>query len=165
MRTYYSLVHHTTCFDLTNQAGEKREKQSSQSMKEMLWWKGKSSKRVRRKRKSVRKNYIHLKKGVFLIQNNDLLILAPAKKAKFEKLGSFYINSNHSRKKLKQHTESFLNLDNCINANYYYESLCSHLVSQPKSNKIIKMLYPLCRRIYFQSLLVNYFPKIKPFTK
>ena len=30
--------------------------------------------------------------------------------------------------------EIFFNLDDCINANYNYESLCSRLVSQPKSN-------------------------------
>ena len=33
------------------------------------------------------------------------------------------------RKKLKQYKESFLNLDDCINANYNYESLRSRLVS------------------------------------
>ena len=42
---------------------------------------------------------------------------------------------NYSRQKLKQHKESFLNLDDCINANYTYESLRSFLVSQPNSNK------------------------------
>ena len=35
---------------------------------------------------------------------------------------------------LKQQTESFLNLHDCINANYSYESLRSYLVSQPTSN-------------------------------
>ena len=38
-------------------------------------------------------------------------------------------NNNHSSKKLNQHIESFLNLDDCINANYNYESLPSRLVS------------------------------------
>ena len=50
------------------------------------------------------------------------------------KIGSgelFNDSNNHSRKKLKQHKESFLNLDDCINANYNYESLHSRLVSQP----------------------------------
>ena len=39
---------------------------------------------------------------------------------------------------MKQHTERFLNLDDCINAYYNYESLYSHLVSQPNSNKYYK---------------------------
>ena len=38
-------------------------------------------------------------------------------------------------KKLKQDKESFLNLDDCFNTNYNYESLRSRLVSQPNSNK------------------------------
>ena len=63
------------------------------------------------------------------------------KKAKFEKLGSgelFNFNINHSSRKSKQNTESFLNFDNCIDANYNYESLRSRLVSQPNSNKNYK---------------------------
>ena len=36
---------------------------------------------------------------------------------------------NHGSKKLKQYTESFLNLDNHINDNYNHESLRSCLVS------------------------------------
>ena len=54
------------------------------------------------------------------------------------KLGSgklYDFNNNHSSNKLKQHKESFLNLDDYINANYNYEYLRSHLVSQPNSNK------------------------------
>ena len=43
--------------------------------------------------------------------------------------------NNHSSKKLKQHNESVLNLDDCIIANYNYESLRSRLVSQPKSTE------------------------------
>ena len=50
------------------------------------------------------------------------------------KLGLCFYN-NHSSKKLKQLTESALNLDDCFNANYNYESLRSHLVSQPNSYK------------------------------
>ena len=59
------------------------------------------------------------------------------------KLGSgklFNFNKKHSSKKLKQHVESFLNLDYCINANCNYESLCSRLVSKPNSNKNYKNL-------------------------
>ena len=55
------------------------------------------------------------------------------------KLGSgeiFHFKNNQSSKKLKEHKESFLNLDDCINANYNYKSLRFDLVSQPKSNKI-----------------------------
>ena len=44
-------------------------------------------------------------------------------------------NSNHSYKKLNQHTESFLKLDDYIYANYNYESLRYRLVSQTNSNK------------------------------
>ena len=47
-------------------------------------------------------------------------------------------NNNHSRKKLKQQKECFLNLDDYINANYNYESLHFYLASQPNSNKNYK---------------------------
>ena len=53
------------------------------------------------------------------------------------KLGSYellHFNSNHSSKTLKQHTESFSNLDDCFHANYNYESIRSRLVNQPNSN-------------------------------
>ena len=40
----------------------------------------------------------------------------------------YYFCNNHSRKKLKQYTESFLNLDDCINANHTYEFSRSLLV-------------------------------------
>ena len=61
-----------------------------------------------------------------------------SKEGEVSKLGLgelFSFNNNHSGKKSKQHTESFLNLDDCIYPNYYYESLHSHLVSLPNSNK------------------------------
>ena len=52
------------------------------------------------------------------------------------------MNNDHSRKKSKEHKESFLNLDDCINANYHYESLLSRLGNQPNSNKYNKDLNP-----------------------
>ena len=48
------------------------------------------------------------------------------------KIGSgelYNLNNNHSSKKSKQQKESFLNLDDYINANYNYESLSFRLVS------------------------------------
>ena len=41
-------------------------------------------------------------------------------------------------KKLNLNTERFLNLDDCINTNYNYESLCSCLVSHSNSNQNYK---------------------------
>ena len=41
----------------------------------------------------------------------------------------YHLDNYHSSKKSKQHTESFLNLDDCINDYYNYESLHSRLVS------------------------------------
>ena len=75
------------------------------------------------------------------------------------KLGSgkiFDVNNNHGKKKLKQHTESFLSLDDCINAKYNYESLRSCLISQSNSNKnYVKILNLLRRKMQFLSHLVN----------
>ena len=91
-----------------------------------------------KKKRSILRNFVHLRKRVFLILIRNLLAVAPAKKAKFENQAQapfFNFNNNHRRKKLKKHTESFLHLDNCINANDNYKSLCSRLVSQPNSNK------------------------------
>ena len=54
------------------------------------------------------------------------------------KLGSGELNNlttNHRRKNLKLHRENFLNLDDCINANYNYESLRSRIVSHLNSDK------------------------------
>ena len=45
---------------------------------------------------------------------------------------NFNLNLKHSRKKLKQQSETFLNLDDCINANYIYKSLPSCLETYPK---------------------------------
>ena len=59
------------------------------------------------------------------------------KKVRFEKVGSgelFNMNYNHSFK-LEQNTEYFFDLDGCTNANYNNESLHSHIVSHPNSNK------------------------------
>ena len=47
---------------------------------------------------------------------------------------NFNIHLKHSSKTLKQQSETFFNLADCINANYNYESLCSCLVSQSNSN-------------------------------
>ena len=66
------------------------------------------------------------------------------------KIGSsklFNDNNNHSRKKLKQHKESILNLDDCINANYNFESLRSRLVSQSNLKKLTKIWNLLHRKI------------------
>ena len=40
----------------------------------------------------------------------------------------------HSSKKIKLYTESFNNLDDCINSNFNYESTRSRLVSHHKKN-------------------------------
>ena len=53
----------------------------------------------------------------------------------WKKAQLFNFINDYGSKKLKQHKESFLNLDDCINPNYNYEFLCSRFVSQPKSNK------------------------------
>ena len=50
----------------------------------------------------------------------------------------FIWNLHCCRKKIKQHKESVLNLDDCINANYNYESLRSCFVSQSNSNNSCK---------------------------
>ena len=63
-----------------------------------------------------------------------------SKEGEVRKLGSgelCNLSNNRSNKKLKQHKESFLNLD----ANYNYESSRSRLVSQPKSNKNYYIFY------------------------
>ena len=53
--------------------------------------------------------------------------------------GDLYnLNNNQSGKILKQHTESLLNSYEFINANYNYDTLRSHLVSQPNSTKNYK---------------------------
>ena len=57
---------------------------------------------------------------------------------KLDSVELFRFNNNHSSEKVKEHTESFLNLDDCINANYNYESLRSRLVSHSNSNKNYK---------------------------
>ena len=44
------------------------------------------------------------------------------------------VNSKHSSKRLKKQPENFFNLDDCIDANFNYESLCPCLVSQSKSS-------------------------------
>ena len=43
-------------------------------------------------------------------------------------------SDNHSNKKIKCYTESFNNLDDCINSNFNYESMRSRLVSHHKKN-------------------------------
>ena len=44
-------------------------------------------------------------------------------------------NTKHSRKRIKLYSESFSNLDDCINSNFNYESMRSRLASHP--NKTI----------------------------
>ena len=59
--------------------------------------------------------------------------------------GKWYDNNNdHSWKKIKQYTGIFLNLDDCIDTNFNYESLRSRL---PNCKKIIETLYLLYRKI------------------
>ena len=43
-------------------------------------------------------------------------------------------DKNHSRKRIKLYTESFSNLDDCINSNYNYESMRSRLASHHNKN-------------------------------
>ena len=43
-------------------------------------------------------------------------------------------DKNHSRKRIKLYTESFSNLDDCINSNYNFESMRSRLVSHHNKN-------------------------------
>ena len=52
----------------------------------------------------------------------------------------FNISNNKSSKNFKKHAESFLNLDDCINENYNYESSRSRLVSKSNSDKIYNNL-------------------------
>ena len=40
-------------------------------------------------------------------------------------------NTKHSRKRIKLYSESFSNLDDCINSNFNYESMRSRLASHP----------------------------------
>ena len=82
--------------------------------------------------------------------DQEFINSSSSKEGKIWKLGSgelYNFDDNHSSKKLKQHTKKFLNLDDCINANYNYESLRSRLVSQPNSNKNYKNLNHLHRKI------------------
>ena len=48
---------------------------------------------------------------------------------KFERDEKHKLKLTHGSKNKKKRSETFLNLDDCINANYNYESLHSHLVS------------------------------------
>ena len=43
-------------------------------------------------------------------------------------------SDKHSSKRIKCYTESFNNLDDCINSNFNYESMRSRLVSHHKKN-------------------------------
>ena len=77
-------------------------------------------------------------KNEFSDSDQESFNCSSSKQDKISKLGSgelFNFNNYHSSKNLKQHKESFLNLNYCINANYNYKSLRSCLVSQPNSNK------------------------------
>ena len=76
------------------------------------------------------------------------------KKVKFEKCDLFHIVAKNQN----QIQKVVFNLDDCINANYDYESLYSHHISHPKSNKHKKILNPLQRRIKFLSLSEKEFP-------
>ena len=61
----------------------------------------------------------------FFDSDQELIISSSSEEGEIRKLGSgelFNLNNNNSSKKLKQHTGSFLNLDDYINADYNYES-------------------------------------------
>ena len=71
-----------------------------------------------------------LKKWAFpILTRNSSTAAAQAKKLKINSGEKFNVNTYYSSKKLKQHKESFLNLDYYINANYNYESLHYGLIS------------------------------------
>ena len=57
--------------------------------------------------------------------DQESIISSSSKEGEVWKLGSgeiFNHNNNHGSKKLKQHKETIFYLDDCINANYNYES-------------------------------------------
>ena len=98
-------------------------------------------KALKQKKRKHTEELSAFEKWIFSDSDQESINRSSSEEDKVWKLGSgelFNLNNNHSGKKLKQHTESFLNLDDCISANYYYESLRSHLVSQPNSDKIDK---------------------------
>ena len=59
----------------------------------------------------------------------------------------FDFNNNYRSKKFLITQKKILNLDNCINSNYYYEYFRSRLVGQPTSYKKTDLSYILRRKI------------------
>ena len=94
-------------------------------------------KALKQKKKNSNEELRTFKKMSVSDSDQESMNSSSSKEGEIRKLDSgelYNFKNNQSSKKLKQHIESFLNLDDCINAKYNYESLRFRLVSQSNFN-------------------------------